>query len=67
MLANRSASNVDCECMLTSIALCRIENLVYPKPAPPEYPIQVNEVRQTVTAQAGVPQRILLDYLANYT
>ncbi|KAK9796688.1 hypothetical protein WJX73_000471 [Symbiochloris irregularis] len=47
--------------------LSLIENPWYPKPAPPDYPIQVNEATQTVTAQAGVPQRMLLDYLASYT
>ena len=31
---------------------------------PPSFPIQVSEAAGTATVQAGVPQRILLDYLA---
>lgn len=30
-------------------------------------PIYVDEAAQTVTVQAGVPQRLLLDFLANFT
>ncbi|MCJ1422974.1 hypothetical protein MMC29_000855 [Sticta canariensis] len=48
----------------TTLAL--ILNPTYPIDAPPDFPIQVNEATQTVTAQAGVPQRILLDYLAKH-
>jgi hypothetical protein len=35
--------------------------------APASWPIQVNEKKKTVTAAAGVPQRILLDSLDQYT
>ena len=33
---------------------------------PAGFPIQVNEEVRTATVQAGVPQRIFLDYLAAY-
>ena len=33
---------------------------------PPGFPIVVDEERRTVTVAAGVPQRMLLDYLAEY-
>jgi FAD/FMN-containing dehydrogenase len=33
---------------------------------PPGFPIAVDEERRTVTVAAGVPQRMLLDYLAEY-
>ncbi|KAK9908861.1 hypothetical protein WJX75_003902 [Coccomyxa subellipsoidea] len=33
----------------------------------PSFPIQVNEDARTVRVQSGITQRILLDYLANYT
>ena len=37
-----------------------------PTPVPPEFPIQVDEGRQTVTVAAGIPQRMLLEYLSEY-
>ena len=37
------------------------------RPPPPGFPIFINETSGTVTVQAGVPQRILLDSLAQYT
>ena len=49
---------------------CRILNPLYFNasfPAPASWPIQVDEVKKTVTAAAGVPQRILLDSLDQYT
>lgn len=56
--------------MATSIGLCRILEPVYynatVKP-PAWWPIQVNEAKKTVTAAAGVSQRILLDSVAEYT
>lgn len=45
---------------------CRILNPTYPNPVPATFPIQVDENARTVTVAAGIPQRILLDYLANY-
>lgn len=33
---------------------------------PPGFPIQLNEASQSVTVAAGVPLRILLDYLSSY-
>ncbi len=33
---------------------------------PADFPIQVDEATQTVTMQAGVPQRVLLDLLDAY-
>ena len=35
--------------------------------SPAETPIYLDEVAQRVTVQAGVPTRMLLDYLAAYT
>ena len=46
---------------------CRIENPTYPVNVAPDFPIQVHEENDTVTVQAGVTQRILLDYLAAHT
>ncbi|KAK9791383.1 hypothetical protein WJX73_008541 [Symbiochloris irregularis] len=62
---NSSAINIVMTELTSTLAL--IEKPQYPKPASADFPIQVNEGTLTVTAQAGVPQRILLDYLANYT
>ena len=45
----------------------RIENPAYPVNVAPDFPIQVHEKNDTVTVQAGVTQRILLDYLAAHT
>ncbi|KAK9825646.1 hypothetical protein WJX81_004482, partial [Elliptochloris bilobata] len=39
---------------------------VYPMDVPPGFPIRVDETARTATVAAGVPQRILLDYLAAY-
>ena len=44
----------------------RILNPTYSMSVPPSFPIQVDEPALTATVQAGVPQRILLDYLASY-
>lgn len=44
----------------------RILNPIYSMSVPPSFPIQVDEPALTATVQAGVPQRILLDYLAAY-
>ncbi len=33
---------------------------------PASFPIQIDEEARTATVQAGVPQRIFLDYLAAY-
>lgn len=44
----------------------RILNPTYSMSAPPSFPIQVDEPARTATVQAGVPQRLLLDYLAAY-
>lgn len=38
-----------------------------PEGPPESFPIQVDEENATVTVAAGVPQRMLLDYLSNYT
>lgn len=46
---------------------CRIETPTYAKQVAPDFPIQVHEENDTVTVQAGVTQRILLDYLAAHT
>ena len=35
-------------------------------PPPAEFPIQVDEAARTVTVSAGIPQRMLLEYLAEY-
>jgi FAD/FMN-containing dehydrogenase len=57
-----------------SIALrsCSIQNPVLParwleNPMPEDFPIKVDEEREEVTVAAGVPQRLLLQYLAGYT
>ena len=34
------------------------------KSVPPSFPLQVDEVAETVTVAAGITQRVLLDYLA---
>ena len=39
---------------------------MYSMNVPPSFPIQVDEPARTATVQAGVPQRILLDYLAAF-
>ena len=44
----------------------RIMKPTYSMSVPPSFPIQVDEPALTATVQAGVPQRILLDYLAAY-
>lgn len=49
------------------VFVARIEQPTYAKQSAPSFPIQVDEDRQIVTVQAGVTQRILLNYLANYT
>jgi FAD/FMN-containing dehydrogenase len=36
------------------------------RPIPANFPIKVNEDTSTVTVAAGIPQRVLLDYLAEY-
>ena len=36
------------------------------KTVPPGFPIRVDEVAETVTVAAGIPQRVLLDYLSEY-
>lgn len=38
-----------------------------PDGPPANFPIQVDEKNATVTVAGGIPQRMLLDYLANYT
>lgn len=48
-------------------ALCRLLAPTYAKNMSANFPIQVDEDAQTVRVQAGITQRILLDYLANYT
>jgi len=45
---------------------CRMENPIYAVQVAPDYPIQVHEDNNTVTVQAGVTQRILLNFLASY-
>lgn len=52
--------------------LCSIMNPVDPaqwkNSAPPSgFPIMVDEDKATVTVAAGIPQRLLLDYLSSYT
>lgn len=52
--------------------MCSIENPVKPKnfkgeKPPKDFPIQVDEAKQEVTVAAGIPQRMLLGYLAEYT
>ncbi len=42
-------------------------NPTYAKQSDAAFPIQVNEEARTVRVQSGITQRILLDYLANYT
>ena len=44
----------------------RMLNPSYSMVVPPEFPIQVHEAEQKVTVQAGITQRMLLDYLAAY-
>ena len=46
---------------------CRILAPTYAAQFAPSFPIQVNEDARTVRVQSGITQRILLDYLANYT
>ena len=36
-------------------------------PIPDDFPIKVDEDAATVTVAAGIPQRMLLEYLAGYT
>ena len=36
------------------------------KSVPPSFPLQVDEVAESVTVGAGITQRVLLDYLAEY-
>ncbi|EIE25101.1 hypothetical protein COCSUDRAFT_40439 [Coccomyxa subellipsoidea C-169] len=47
--------------------LPQIVNPTYAKQSDAVFPIQVNEEARTVRVQSGITQRILLDYLANYT
>jgi hypothetical protein len=44
----------------------RILSPTYGQRVPPSFAIQVDEVARTARVQAGVPQRIFLDYLAAY-
>lgn len=44
----------------------RILHPTYTTDGQPGFPIQVDKQAQTVQVAAGVPQRILLDYLANF-
>lgn len=44
----------------------RIESPSYSQDQPESFPIQVDEDALTVTVAAGIPQRILLDYLSHY-
>ena len=44
----------------------RILAPTYSMNTPASFPIQVDEAARTATVQAGVPQRIFLDYLAAY-
>ena len=48
------------------LAACRMQNPTYTVQVAPDFPIQVHEGNSTVTVQAGVTQRILLNYLAAY-
>jgi len=59
--------------MMTSLSspLCSIQNPIDPqefsnKQIPTDFPIQVNEDAATVTVAAGIPQRMLLNYLSEY-
>ena len=49
------------------VGMCRIVSPSYSKSQTDTFPIQVDEQQELVTVAAGVPQRILLDYLAAYT
>jgi FAD/FMN-containing dehydrogenase len=51
----------------SALVWCSIEDPTTVMNFTRSFPIQVNEAKQTVTVQAGVTQRMLLDYLANYT
>ena len=53
----------------SDVRCCSILDPSYAKQsqADASFPIQVNEDTRTVRVQAGITQRILLDYLANYT
>ncbi|CAK0783638.1 hypothetical protein CVIRNUC_006837 [Coccomyxa viridis] len=55
--------------VLTELSNTRalIESPTYPVNVAPDFPIQVHEENDTVTVQAGVTQRILVDYLAAHT
>ena len=44
----------------------RLQAPQYPSNPPPEFPIHVSEDDASVTVAAGVSQRLLLDYLANF-
>ena len=48
------------------LCACRMQNPTYTVQVAPDFPIQVHEGNDTVTVQAGVTQRILLNYLAAY-
>ncbi len=50
--------------VLTRSVWYRILNPSYDVSVSPSFPIQVSAAAGTATVQAGVPQRILLDYLA---
>jgi hypothetical protein len=52
---------------MTRLLRYRILDPTYAAQFAPSFPIQVNEDARTVRVQSGITQRILLDYLANYT
>ena len=55
--------------MNTDSGMCvlgSVENPPYQENLASDYPIQVDEEQMTVTVDAGIPQRLLLDYLALY-
>ncbi|KAK9839103.1 hypothetical protein WJX74_009638 [Apatococcus lobatus] len=52
--------------MLSGRPPSRLQAPQYPSNPPPDFPIHINEDESSVTAAAGVSQRLLLDYLANF-
>ena len=46
--------------------MCRLEAPQYPSSPSANFPIHIDEQKGSVTVAAGISQRLLLDYLANY-
>ncbi len=64
---HRCPLDVYADCVrVTMILTCRLQAPQYPQNPPPDFPIHVNEDDASVTVAAGISQRLLLDYLANF-